>query len=410
MIVSSKSGGTIEPMSMFKAFGARQGDGSHFVAVTDPGSSLEVLAGKNGFRVRLRGRSGHRRALQRALGLRARPGRGGGHRPRGGPGLRDRRRRGVPRRAGQRGPVARLHARRAGAAGPRQAHVHRRRPAAPPTASGPSSSSPSPPASSARASCRSPTSRCWTPRATATTASSCTSRSTTPRTRAAFAALKDAGHPVITIRALGPTDLGRIFFLSEFAVAVAGWVLEINPFDQPNVQEAKDNTTRVLDEGSPELEEGSLSELTDGLEPPAYLAIMGYLPYSEETEASVARLRAALMERYQVATTWGYGPRFLHSTGQFHKGGPKTGRFLQLIDHPDEDLEIPGEAVHLRHADPSPGGRRSPDVAQPRPPGRALQRRRHRRDQGAALDADRIRRARQDGRQHGPSHQARLRP
>ena len=70
---------------------------------------------------------------------------------------------------------------------------------------------------------------------------------------------------------------------------------------------------------------------------------MGYLPYSDETEARVARLRAAMMERYQVATTWGYGPRFLHSTGQFHKGGPKTGRFLQLIDTPAEDLEIPGE-------------------------------------------------------------------
>ena len=70
---------------------------------------------------------------------------------------------------------------------------------------------------------------------------------------------------------------------------------------------------------------------------------MGYLPYSAETEAAVARLREALIERYHVATTWGYGPRFLHSTGQFHKGGPKTGRFLQLIDEPAEDLEIPGE-------------------------------------------------------------------
>ena len=158
-----------------------------------------------------------------------------------------------------------------------------------------------------------------------------------------LAALKDAGHPVITIRALGPNDLGRIFFLSEFAVAVAGWVLEINPFDQPNVQEAKDNTNRVLNEGSPGLEEGSLSELTDGLAPSLYFAIMGYLPYSAETEAAVARLRQAVIERYHVATTWGYGPRFLHSTGQFHKGGPNVGRFLQLIDEPTEDLEIPGE-------------------------------------------------------------------
>ena len=62
---------------------------------------------------------------------------------------------------------------------------------------------------------------------------------------------------------------------------------------------------------------------------------MGYLPYSDETEAAVARLRAALIERHGVATTWGYGPRFLHSTGQFHKGGPKTGRFLQIVDEPD---------------------------------------------------------------------------
>jgi len=156
-------------------------------------------------------------------------------------------------------------------------------------------------------------------------------------------AFKDAGHPVITIRALGPTDLGRIFYLSEFAVAVAGWVLEINPFDQPNVQEAKDNTNRVLKDGSGDVQPGSLSELTEGLEPPAYYAIMGYLPYSSETEAAVARLRQKLIAEHHVATTWGYGPRFLHSTGQFHKGGPKTGRFLQIIDEPQQDLEIPGE-------------------------------------------------------------------
>jgi hypothetical protein len=164
-----------------------------------------------------------------------------------------------------------------------------------------------------------------------------------PGHAAKLAALREAGHPVITIRALGPNDLGRIFFLSEFAVAVAGWVLEINPFDQPNVQEAKDNTNRVLAEGSPGLDPGSLSELTDGLEPPAYFAIMGYLPYSSETEAAIAGLRERLIERHHVATTWGYGPRFLHSTGQFHKGGPKNGRFLQVIDDPAEDLEIPGE-------------------------------------------------------------------
>jgi glucose-6-phosphate isomerase/transaldolase/glucose-6-phosphate isomerase len=153
--------------------------------------------------------------------------------------------------------------------------------------------------------------------------------------------LSEAGHPVITVHALGPEDLGRIFFLSEFATAVAGWVLGINPFDQPNVQEAKDNTNRVLKEGSPDLPDGNLSQLAT--EPPGYVAIMGYLPYSAETEAAIARLRTALIERHHVATTWGYGPRFLHSTGQFHKGGPKVGRFLQLIDEPAADLEVPGQ-------------------------------------------------------------------
>jgi hypothetical protein len=86
---------------------------------------------------------------------------------------------------------------------------------------------------------------------------------------------------------------------------------------------------------------GDLGELA--ADPPAYVAIMGYLPYSDATEAAIARLRAALVETHHVATTWGYGPRFLHSTGQFHKGGPPVGRFLQLIDEPSTDLEIPGE-------------------------------------------------------------------
>ena len=103
----------------------------------------------------------------------------------------------------------------------------------------------------------------------------------------------------------------------------------------------KDATTRVLKEGSQDLPGGELSELVT--EPPGYIAIMGYLPYSGETEAAIARLRTALIERFHVATTWGYGPRFLHSTGQFHKGGPKVGRFLQLIDEPAADVEIPGE-------------------------------------------------------------------
>jgi transaldolase/glucose-6-phosphate isomerase len=161
----------------------------------------------------------------------------------------------------------------------------------------------------------------------------------------AVEALAAAGHPTLTLATHGAPDLGRIFFLSEFAVAVAGWALEINPFDQPNVQEAKDNTARVLDSGSvPAIEEAdddALRALFEGAEPPHYVAILGYLPYSEEIEASVDELRTAIRERTKAAVTFGYGPRFQHSTGQLHKGGPPTGRFLQLVAGGQRDAEIP---------------------------------------------------------------------
>jgi transaldolase/glucose-6-phosphate isomerase len=161
------------------------------------------------------------------------------------------------------------------------------------------------------------------------------------------AARAKEGHPTVTLRFHGAGDLGRIFFFSEFATAVAGWALGINPFDQPNVQEAKDNTARALKEPV-EVDEGSLEALLGGLGAPSYVSIMGYLPYDEATDAAVLRLRAALLERYGVATTFGYGPRFLHSTGQYHKGGPAQGRFLQLVHDSGEDEPVPGEAFGFR--------------------------------------------------------------
>ena len=144
-----------------------------------------------------------------------------------------------------------------------------------------------------------------------------------------------------------PDDLGRIFYEWEFATAVAGHVLGVNPFDQPNVQEAKDNTARALKEGVA-VEPGDVDELLAGLAPPAYVAIMGYLPYDPETDAAVQVLRAALLDRYGVATTFGYGPRFLHSTGQYHKGGPPQGRFLQHTHDTTEDEPVPGEDFGFR--------------------------------------------------------------
>ncbi|MEA2170828.1 MAG: transaldolase / glucose-6-phosphate isomerase [Solirubrobacteraceae bacterium] len=166
--------------------------------------------------------------------------------------------------------------------------------------------------------------------------------------------LADAGHPIITMDARGPEDLGRIFYELEFATAVLGWALGINPFDQPNVQEAKDNTNKVLAEGAGDIADGELNELTDGLAALAgvvggpYIAIMGYLPYEDGVDAAVAKLRAAVIARYGVATTFGYGPRFLHSTGQYHKGGPKQGRFLQFVHDSDADEDIPGADFDFR--------------------------------------------------------------
>jgi transaldolase/glucose-6-phosphate isomerase len=155
--------------------------------------------------------------------------------------------------------------------------------------------------------------------------------------------LAKAGHPVLTIRADGAEDLGRIFFFAEFATAVAGWVLGINPFDQPNVQEAKDNTKKVLDGGTEAPEAGSLDDVLSDAAPPHYVAIMGYVEPSDDFDAKVAEAREKLRDRTKATTTFGYGPRFLHSTGQYHKGGPKQGLFVQVLADSEPDVEIPGQ-------------------------------------------------------------------
>jgi glucose-6-phosphate isomerase len=171
-----------------------------------------------------------------------------------------------------------------------------------------------------------------------------------PALDARVCALADAGHPLITIPTDGPADLGRVFLLSELAVAVAGWGLEINPFDQPNVQQAKDATKRVLADYEtrhelPEVadaDHAALHALIRDASPPGYVAIMAYVQPSAEFDAAAAELRVAIRDATMATTTFGYGPRFLHSTGQFHKGGPKTGRFLQLLHDGPSDVEIPG--------------------------------------------------------------------
>jgi hypothetical protein len=162
-----------------------------------------------------------------------------------------------------------------------------------------------------------------------------------------LARLEEAGHPVVHLRLDDRYDLGQEFFRWEFATAMAGAVLRINPFDQPNVAESKANTKAVLAEGggaSPAASAAELEGFLAGIEPGDYLAIMAYLPPTPENDRRLATIRHRLRDRLRVATTFGYGPRFLHSTGQFHKGGPPVGHFLQITERPKEDLPIPGES------------------------------------------------------------------
>jgi transaldolase/glucose-6-phosphate isomerase len=163
-------------------------------------------------------------------------------------------------------------------------------------------------------------------------------------------ALGRAGHPTATLGVSGgAADLGRIFFFAEFATAVAGWTLGTNPFDQPNVQEAKDNTARILKEGLPEEDPGSLEDLLAKASPPKYVAILGYVTPSDEFDDAIRDLRVSLRERTKCTTTFGYGPRYLHSTGQYHKGGPANGLFIQLYQRAGQDVEIPEAGYSFEH-------------------------------------------------------------
>ena len=145
------------------------------------------------------------------------------------------------------------------------------------------------------------------------------------------------------VRLADAYELGQEFFRWEFATAVAGSILKINPFDQPDVQAAKDRTNEVLAAGDVELEdEGSIEELFAQARPGDYVCIQAFVEPNDASE----RVIGGLVERARSATgcvvTHGFGPRYLHSTGQLHKGGPNTGLFLQVVEDYGEELEIPG--------------------------------------------------------------------
>ncbi len=147
-----------------------------------------------------------------------------------------------------------------------------------------------------------------------------------------------------------PYSIGGEFFRWEFAVAVAGSYLEINPFDQPDVQAAKDKTNEVLAAGGePQVElEGSIDELLAQAHERDYVCVQAFVEPNEENDRRIDDLVRKLRRRTGLVVTHGYGPRYLHSTGQLHKGGPDTGLFLQVVDDGGEELAIPGKPFGFR--------------------------------------------------------------
>lgn len=182
---------------------------------------------------------------------------------------------------------------------------------------------------------------------------------------AALEELEAAGHPVLRLHLSDLYDMGGQFFLWETATAVAGWRLKVNPFDQPDVEASKELTRRFIAEyrkkgGLPEEkpvaeERGwavfgqlmasnpreALDKFLGGARPGDYIAIQAYIRQTEETDAIFSSIRKALRDRYRTATTVGYGPRYLHSTGQLHKGDGGRGLFLQLTARDRHDVGIP---------------------------------------------------------------------
>jgi len=211
----------------------------------------------------------------------------------------------------------------------------------------------------------------------------------------AVQALERAGQPVVTLTLRDKLDLGGEFFRWEVATAVAGAILGIDAFDQPNVQESKDNTRKVLatfksrrklpaaESVTASKAKPALASLLKQARRGAYFAIMAYTARTPGSEAAIAAIRTAVRDSRKLATTAGYGPRFLHSTGQLHKGGPKTGLFLQVVqddtgagDRRSAVADLApiagaegdaGSRARRRVASPGHGGEVSRQVMTPRP-------------------------------------------
>ncbi len=166
--------------------------------------------------------------------------------------------------------------------------------------------------------------------------------------------LVEAGHPVVELAYRDRLDLAGLVVVWEQAVALAGAVLGINPFDQPDVASAKEATDAVLARGLPTIETVPVATLVDQVGPGDYLALQAFVdPGDEALLAGLQSSRMKLRDHLRVATTLGVGPRFLHSTGQLHKGGPPSGVFVQVVGDDATDVAIPGRPFGfsaLKHA------------------------------------------------------------
>ena len=165
--------------------------------------------------------------------------------------------------------------------------------------------------------------------------------------------LAGEGQPVVELNFGELSELGAQVLLWEVATAVCAAVLGINPYDQPNVAEAKEATNEVLASGSPDLPAVSLAEVLAQVQPGDYIAVQAYMEPFDPAVEQLMEIRLALLDEFKVATTFGLGPRFLHSTGQLHKGGPATGVFLQVVGDDPSDAAIPGQDFtfsELKHA------------------------------------------------------------
>jgi hypothetical protein len=179
-----------------------------------------------------------------------------------------------------------------------------------------------------------------------------------PTHDADVSALEQSGQPVVTLRMHTPYDVGREIFRWEFATAVAGIVLKIDPFDQPDVQKSKDITKRFLETykkegllpGGEHLKSDdpglalALREFMSPMKQGDYLAFNAFISPSADNLNILQSLRVAVRDGLKIATTAGFGPRYLHSTGQIHKGGAAQGFYVQITANDAEDVAIPGEA------------------------------------------------------------------